>query len=107
MPFNHLVLQTVKNPLQCRRHRFNPWVGRSPGEANDNALQYSCLEKPTDREACWAVGGKGSDMTELTSVIAYFPKMTFLNIWTNKKAKNVFFKHIFLDLLKLRCLNVK
>ena len=41
-----------------------PGLGRSPGEANGNALQYSCLEKPMDREACWAVGGKGSDTTE-------------------------------------------
>ena len=23
--------------------------GRSPGEGNDNPLQYSCLENPTDR----------------------------------------------------------
>ena len=26
-------------------------LGRSPGEGNGNPLQYSCLEKPTDREA--------------------------------------------------------
>ena len=26
-------------------------LGRSPGEANGNPLQYSCLEKPTDRGA--------------------------------------------------------
>ena len=25
--------------------------GRSPGEGNDNPLQYSCLENPMDREA--------------------------------------------------------
>ena len=25
--------------------------GRSPGEGNGNPLQYSCLEKPMDREA--------------------------------------------------------
>ena len=24
-------------------------LGRSPGEGNGNPLQYSCLEKPTDR----------------------------------------------------------
>ena len=28
--------------------------GRSPGEGNDNPLQYSCLENPVDREAWWA-----------------------------------------------------
>ena len=28
-----------------------PGSGRSPGGGNDNPLQYSCLESPTDREA--------------------------------------------------------
>ena len=28
--------------------------GRSPGEGNDNPLQYSCLENPTGRGAWWA-----------------------------------------------------
>ena len=28
--------------------------GRSPGEGNDNPLQYSCLENSIDREACLA-----------------------------------------------------
>ena len=31
-----------------------PGLGRSPGEGNGNPLQYSCLEKPMDREACRA-----------------------------------------------------
>ena len=29
-----------------------PESGRSPGEGNDNPLQYSCLENPMDRETC-------------------------------------------------------
>jgi len=33
----------VKN-LQCRKHKFNPWV-RTIGEGNGYPLQYSCLEK--------------------------------------------------------------
>ena len=28
-----------------------PRLGRSPGVGNDNPLQYSCLENPTDRGA--------------------------------------------------------
>ena len=28
------VAQTVKNPLQCGRPGFDPWVGKSPGEGN-------------------------------------------------------------------------
>ena len=31
-----------------------PVLGRSPGEGNGNPLQYSCLENPMDRGACWA-----------------------------------------------------
>ena len=31
-----------------------PGSGRSPGEGNSNPLQYSCLENPMDRGACWA-----------------------------------------------------
>ena len=32
-----------------------PGSGRSPGEENDNPLQYSCLENPTDRAAWRAI----------------------------------------------------
>ena len=41
-------------PYQCRRHKrhgFDPWVGKIPGEGNGNFLQYSCLENPMDRRA--------------------------------------------------------
>ena len=44
-----------------------PGPGRSPGEANGNPLQYSCLENPMDRGAWWAtVRGitEELDMTE-------------------------------------------
>ena len=43
-----------------------PGLGRSPGEGNGNPLQYSCLENPTDREACWAtVHGVAKSQTRL------------------------------------------
>ena len=32
-----------------------PGSGRPHGERNDNPLQYSCLQNPTDRGAWWAV----------------------------------------------------
>ena len=32
-----------------------PGSGRSPGEGNDNPLQYSCLGNPMDRGAWWAM----------------------------------------------------
>ena len=39
---------------QCRRRGFHSWVGRFPGEGNDNPLQYSCLGNPMDRGIWWA-----------------------------------------------------
>ena len=42
-------------------------LGRSPGEGNDNPLQYSCLGNPMDRGACQAIVhgvAKESDTTE-------------------------------------------
>ena len=32
-----------------------PGLGRSPGEGNDDPLQYSCLGNPMDRGAQWAI----------------------------------------------------
>ena len=32
-----------------------PGLGRSPGEGNGYPLQYSCLENPMNRGACWVV----------------------------------------------------
>ena len=58
----------VKNPPVMQEMQGSiPGSGRSPGEGNDNPLQYSSLENPMDREAWQAtVHGvtKESDMTE-------------------------------------------
>ena len=35
---------------RCKRCRFDPWIGKIPGEANGNSLQCSCLGDPMDRE---------------------------------------------------------
>ena len=46
-----LVAQTVKNlPANAGDiHSSVPGLGRSPGKANGNPLQYPCLDKPMDR----------------------------------------------------------
>jgi len=43
----------VKNLPANRRHRFDPWVRKTPGERSGNPLQYSCLENPMDRGDWW------------------------------------------------------
>ena len=46
----------VKNlPAIARDTGLIPGLGRSPGGGNVNPLQYSCLEKPMDRGAWWAM----------------------------------------------------
>ena len=43
-----------------------PGSGRSPGEGNDNLLQYSCLENPMDRGAWQAtVHGEAKNWTQV------------------------------------------
>ena len=41
--------------------------GRSPGEGNGSLLQFSCLENPMDRGACWATVDGVSKSQELLS----------------------------------------
>ena len=50
---------------RCKRHGFDPWVRRSPGEGHYSPL-YSCLENPMDREPGSPRGLKESDPTEVT-----------------------------------------
>ena len=51
-----------------------PGSGRSPGEGNDNLLQYSCLENPMDRGAWQAtVHGVAKSWTRLSKfILLYF-----------------------------------
>ena len=46
----------VKNlPANAGDADLIPGSGRYPGEGNSKTLQHSCLEKPTDRGAGWAI----------------------------------------------------
>ena len=49
----------VKNPPDSAKDTRDvgliPGSARSPGEGNDNPLQYSCLENPVDRGDWWAI----------------------------------------------------
>ena len=61
----------VKNPTVIRehkRHGFDPWVGKIPGEGNGNPLQSSCLENSMDRGAWRAiVHGVAKSWAQLSS----------------------------------------
>ena len=49
-----------------------PGLGRTPGEGNDTPLQYSCLENPMDRGACWVmVHGVAKSQTRLSMSMTY------------------------------------
>ena len=57
-----LMALSIKNlpaiqETMCSAHDLGsiPGLGRSPGEANGNPLQSSCLENPMDRGAWWAM----------------------------------------------------
>ena len=58
----HLPMQETK------RHGFDPWVRKTPGERHGNPLQYSCLENPMDRGAQRAIVHRAAelDTTEAT-----------------------------------------
>ena len=61
-----LVAQMVKNLPAMQETRVRS-LGRFPGEGNGNPLQYSCLENPMDRGACWAtVHGVAKSPTQLS-----------------------------------------
>ena len=51
-----LLREFSANESAChfRRHGFDPGLGRSAGEGNDNPLKYSCLENPISRGSWWA-----------------------------------------------------
>jgi len=49
-----LIAQLVNHLPAVQDLGSIPGSGRSPGEGNDNPLQYSCLENPMDRGAWWA-----------------------------------------------------
>ena len=50
-----MVKNLPDNAGDVREMGLTPGLGRSPEGGHVNALQYSCLENPMDREAWWAI----------------------------------------------------
>ena len=46
-----------ESACHCRRHGFEPWVGKIPWGSNwnGNPFQYSCLENSIDQGASWSI----------------------------------------------------
>ena len=62
----YMYVKVANLPANAGVPGLIPGLGRSPGEGNDNVLQYSCLGNPVDSGAWWlAVHGvtKELDMT--------------------------------------------
>ena len=51
---SNIVAQSVKNLQGKGDPGWISGLGRSPGEANDNPLQYPCLDNLMDRGTRWA-----------------------------------------------------
>ena len=63
------MTQLVKSACNVGGQGSLPGWEKSPGEGNDNPLQYSCLENPMDGGAWWAtVHGAAKSPTRLSDV---------------------------------------
>ena len=67
-----------------------PGLGRSPGEGNDNPLQYSCLGNPMDRETWQAVVHRATKSWTLlkrlsTHACSFLYGSTFTSIHDHRK----------------------
>ena len=54
---------------QCRKHRFDPWLGKVPWRRKWQPTPYSCLENPMDRGAWWATAHGVATELETTSLL--------------------------------------
>ena len=69
----------IKNPpANTRDAGLIPGLGRSPGEGDDNPLQYSCPGNPIDRGAWWVpvhgVAKESAQLSDKTTTFFYRKK---------------------------------
>ena len=92
----------VKNPpakcKRCRRHGFNPWVGKIPEGGSGKPLHYCFLKNPMDRGAWQA------------TVYGVAKSHTGMNSYSHALVRNISLYHlqsgvlVFFLLLELPCL---
>ena len=52
------------------------------GEGNGNLFQYSCLENPMDRGACWATVHGGHKESDTTESLTYTHTFVYISMST-------------------------
>ena len=75
-----------KSACQCRRymrHGLVPRSGRSPGVANGNPLQYSCLENSMERGAWWTTVHGGHKQWSPWTICSQDSMLTWLRTHTH------------------------
>ena len=79
-PGSSMIKNLPDNAGDSRHTDLIPGSGRSPGERNDNPLQYSCLENSMDRGECHATVHGVRKLTQLCTVeSAYAHSHTLCN----------------------------
>ena len=69
-------LSCEESACQCRRHGFDPYVGKIPWRRGRQPLQYFCLENPMDRGAWWAaIHGAAKSQTQLSMHTCRHPQI--------------------------------
>ena len=79
------LAQLVRNPPANAGDRRDkgliPGLGRSPGEGNDNPLQYSCLENSVDKGTWWAIVHRVTKSRKSGQVLLCFWKELGVLVW--------------------------
>ena len=66
--------------MRCKRHRFDLWVGKIPGEEHGNPFQYSCLESPMDGGA-WGATVQRVTKTQTTEATSHHGRVYHAKRW--------------------------
>ena len=71
-----LIKNSPTNAGDLRDTVSIPGLGRSPGEGHGNPLQFSCLENPLDKGACWATSMHSQGQTQLKQLTTLHTHLT-------------------------------
>ena len=83
LEWNQFRLRGKESTCQCRRHGFDPWVGKIPWRRRKQFALYSCLKNPMDRGAWRAAVHRVSKSWTWLSMHALITKAfrCYVEIW--------------------------